>query len=303
MNLPRNRTTDDLIHPRMRGAMQRAQRIEALRAWCEHHLILPFSRCWLMRWKRQRTRHQSLERRGLPRHALEDVMGQEALTVWVNPRELVRDVNFGRDKRNRPSSNAFIWDGDWDLRRGAFRFGSRSRLMRDLIEHGDDLTVTERYQHLKALLESGKPWSSPRDGLLIDSEEQILGYLRCYRGYLQDMASNGFRQGVTKDEMGVAVTREGRLLKINRGLHRLAMAQQVGVPSVPVVIKAVHREFWDRVTAGAEGDEALQRLQAALRECRPESEPGPLDPRTYPVLGVDEGWPDLRGLEDAGSRA
>lgn len=81
------------------------------------------------------------------------------------------------------------------------------------------------------------------------------------------------------------------------------MAQQVGVPSVPVVIKAVHREFWDRVTAGAEGGEALQRLQAALRECRPESEPGPLDPKTYPVLGVDEGWPDLRGLEDGDSRA
>lgn len=292
------RTTEDLIHPRMRGAMRRAHRLETLRGWCEKHLILPFSRGWLSRWQASRWRHGGLERRGLPRHAVESVLGQEALTVWVNPRELVRDVNFGRDKRRRPSSNAFIWDGEWDLRRGAFRHGTRSRLMRDLIEHGDDLTVIERYQRLKALLEAGKPWSSPRDGLLLDSEARILGYLQCYRGYLQDMSRNGFRQGITKDEMGVAVSRDGRLLKINRGLHRLAMAQQVGVPSVPVVVKAVHREFWERVTVGAEGDEALRLLSEALRDCHPESEAGPLDPTAYPDLKIDEGWPDLRDLDD-----
>jgi hypothetical protein len=281
----------------MRGAMRRAQRIEALRAWCEQHLVLPFTRQWLARWLKNRSRHSGLERRGLPRHAVEDVVGQEALTVWVNPRELVRDVNFGRDKHRRPSSNAFIWDGEWDLRRGAFRFGARSRMMRDLIEHGDDLTQTERYQHLKALLDAGKPWSSPRDGLLLDSETRILGYLQCYRGYLQDMAKHGFRQGVTKDEMGVAVTRDGRLLKINRGLHRLAMAQQVGVPSVPVVIKAVHREYWDKVTSGVEGNEALRRLTEALQDCRPEADAGPLDPKSYPSVSVKDGWPDLKGLE------
>ncbi|WP_158772367.1 hypothetical protein [Cobetia sp. L2A1] len=298
MSSQHNRTTDELIHPRMRGAMKRAQRIEAVRAWCERRLILPFSRWWLSRWQASRARHAGLEQRGLPRHAVESVLGQEALTVWVNPRELVRDVNFGRDKRARPSSTAFIWDGEWDLRRGAFRHGSRSQLMRDLIVHGDDLTVIDRYQRLKALLEAGKPWSSPRDGLLLDSEARILGYLQCYRGYLQDMSRNGFRQGITKDEMGVAVSREGRLLKINRGLHRLAMAQQVGVPSVPVVVKAVHREFWDKVTAGAQGDEALRLLSEALQGCRPESEAGPLDPKTHPDLGLDEGWPDLRELED-----
>ena len=56
------------------------------------------------------------------------------------------------------------------------------------------------------------------------------------------------------------------------------MAQRLGLPSVPVSVKAVHREWWETVTQGATGQEALNRVRAALADCLPEIESGPLDP-------------------------
>jgi hypothetical protein len=60
----------------------------------------------------------------------------------------------------------------------------------------------------------------------------------------------------------VAVSRGGLLLKINRGLHRLAMAQYLGLETVPV--RAVHREWWTREIGNATGVAALERLREAL---------------------------------------
>ncbi|MDN3522073.1 hypothetical protein [Halomonas ramblicola] len=158
------------------------------------------------------------------------------------------------------------------------RNGSRYRFISDLETHRDDLTGSEAFRKFKARLESGRPWRSHQKGVLLDSEERILTYLRVYLSFMDDMAARGFDAQRGKDDLGVAVSREGRLIKINRGLHRLAMAQRVGLDSVPVTVKAVHREWWQRVTAGTTGQAALERVKAALAECTPETEPGPLDP-------------------------
>lgn len=52
------------------------------------------------------------------------------------------------------------------------------------------------------------------------------------------------------------------------------MAQRVGLDSVPVMVKAVHREWWQEVTAGTTGRAALQRVTEALTTCKPETAPG-----------------------------
>lgn len=206
-----------------------------------------------------------------------------SLTLHVDPRQLIRTTDWrGYPHKLRPSSSAFIWDGEWDLRRGDLRFGSRYRFISDLDEHRDDLTRTERFAKLKVQLDSGRPWSSHQQGILLNSEQRILLYLRVYLSFLDDMAARGFDASRGKDELGVAVTRDGRLLKINRGLHRLAMAQRLGMPSIPVRVKAVHREWWQRVVGETRGEAALERLSAALRDCVPEYSTGEQDPQTYP---------------------
>src|SRR5690606_27353334 len=107
--------------------------------------------------------------------------------------------------------------------------------------------------------------------------EKIKAYLRVYIGYLDSMATNGYMAAVTRDDLGVAISREGRILKINRGLHRLAMAQRVGLPAIPVQVRAVHRIWWNEVTRGTSGLTALQRVCEALQTCEAEQDPGPLD--------------------------
>src|SRR3546814_17279601 len=103
-----------------------------------------------------------------------------------------------------------------------------------------------RFQKLMARIERGEPWASHQQGVLLNTPEKIRDYLRVYIGFLDDMALNGFDPSRGKDPIGVAIKRKGRILKINRGLHRLAMAQRLGLLSIPVSVRCVHRVWWVR---------------------------------------------------------
>ena len=76
-------------------------------------------------------------------------------------------------------------------------------------------------------IEQGNPWESYQQGVFLDTPEKIIEYLRIYLGFLDDMARDGFDPKRGKDALGVVISRDGRILKINRGLHRLAMAQRL----------------------------------------------------------------------------
>ncbi|WP_224424432.1 hypothetical protein [Modicisalibacter sp. MOD 31.J] len=279
-----------LLDARMRWPVRRARWQAALRDGFQRRVGIPIEEFWWHLWERHLPGGDRLEGLGLPRRSLESRLG-ERLVVHVDPRELVRSVDWRGTGRHRPSSSAFVWDGDWDLRRGDLRHSSRYRFISDIDAHRHDLRLTERFRQLHARLESGRPWSSYQQGILLDSDERILTYLRVYLSFLDDMTLRGFDATRGKDVLGVAVTREGRLLKINRGLHRLAMAQRLGLPSIPVQVKSVHRQWWDAVVAGARGSQALERLAEALPGCTPEWRPGPLDPA--PDLG-EVAWPEPR---------
>ncbi|UYG01944.1 hypothetical protein OCT51_12080 [Halomonas sp. LR3S48] len=258
--------------------VQRTRLQWAVRQGFQSTVGAPIERLAFGLWKHQLPGGARVERLGLPRRAVERELGS-GLILHVDPRELIRCRDWrGYAKRQRPSSITFIWGGSWDLRRGDLRHGSRYRFICDLDMHRSDLTKSEAFRSLQARLEAGRPWRSHQKGVWLDSEARILAYLNIYLSFMDDMAKRGFDDSLGKDELGVAITREGRLLKINRGLHRLAMAQRVGLNTVPVSVKAVHREWWERVTAGVSGQAALERLTAALLGCKPETEPGPLDP-------------------------
>ncbi|MDR5885685.1 hypothetical protein [Vreelandella janggokensis] len=277
-----------LTDARMYWQVQRARVQVAVREGFQAWVGAPVERMTLGIWKRCLPGGIVLEKLGLPRRPVEQELA-DSLIIHVRPRELIKIRDWrGIPKRKRPSSSAFIWDGDWDLQRGDLRHGSRYRFISDLNVHSDDLTESDTFQRLKARSDKGSPLSSYRQGFLLDSEERILGYLSVYLNFMNDMKRNGFNRDRGKDELGVAVSRDGRLIKINRGLHRLAMAQYLDLPTVPVKVKAVHREWWEKVTQNAHGAEALERVVEALQHCEPETEPGPLDPDQPPENFI---WP------------
>ncbi|WP_247852000.1 hypothetical protein [Halomonas getboli] len=271
-----------LYDERMRWPIRRARTQVSVRQFLQERVGLPLERRLLERWREGKAGGQAIERHGLPRQAMEETLGDH-LTLQVDPRALIQSTDWrGYAHKLRPSSAAFIWDGEWDQRRGDLRFSSRYRFISDLDDHRDDLTQSESFAKYAARLKVGKPWSSHQQGVLLDSEERILMYLRVYLSFLDDMAVRGFDGGRGKDKLGVAVSREGRLIKINRGLHRLAMAQRLGLSAVPVRVMAVHREWWRRIVGEDTGPAALERVADGLRDCMPEQRPGELDPAEWP---------------------
>lgn len=283
-----------LTSPEIRQRVRIAHLTHRWRDALQQSVGLPLGRFALQRWAEHRTESRYIEAFGLSRHALEEELGSTALTLHVDLRKLIRiAVHAPRHLEKRPSSLAFIWDGSWDLRREDLRVGTRYRLISELDENRDHLERTERYKDLMDCIERGEPWASHQQGVLLDTPEKILDYLRVYLHFLDDMAANGYDPARGKDPIGVAISREGRILKINRGLHRLAMAQRIGLPSIPVRVRCVHRIWWDRVTRGASGVAAMEQVREALQQCVPEEAPGPLDEDPPPIL-PDDFWPPVR---------
>ena len=268
-----------LADARMYWPVQRARVQVAVREGFQAVVGIPFERMLFGLWQHDVLGRRWVEQLGLPRRVVETELDSQ-LILHVNPRELVRLRNWRElPKNRRPSSSAFLWEGNWDLRREDLRHGSRYLFISDIDTYRDDLTNSTTFRRLKERIDAGRPWSSHQQGVLLDTEERILTYLRVYLNFMDDMARNGFDHHKGKDELGVAVARNGRLIKINRGLHRLAMAQYLGLPAVPVKVKAVHKEWWEKVTQKTHGAEAFAQMVKALQYCVPETEPGPLDPQ------------------------
>ena len=286
-----------LAAPEIRQRVLLAHWVAQSREKTQQYLGFPIGRLMLQRWMRSKAGSRRIEAFGLPRHIVHETLGRKALTLHVNPRDLVRmAINAPRTVEKRPSSLAFIWEGSWDLRREDMRFGSRYRLISDLDENRHQLENTARFKKLMKRIEQGRPWESYQQGVFLDTPEKIIAYLRIYLSFLDDMQCYGFDPARGKDTLGVVVSRDGRLLKINRGLHRLAMAQRLGLPTVPVEVRHVHRYWWEEVTRGSTGETALHRMRMALAHCVPETEPGPLD--EFPDAGLDDSfWPPARQLQ------
>lgn len=277
-----------LAAPKIKHRVLIAHLSERCRKALQRYVAFPLARALFRRWMQAKAGSRYIEAFGLPRHIVDEALSDDALTLHVDPRKLIRiAVHAPANVEKRPSSLAFIWDGSWDQRREDLRVGSRYNLISELDDNRNQLERTVRYKKLMARIERGEPWASHRQGVVLDTPEKIVHYLRIYLGFLDDMAAKGFDQSRGKDPLGVAISREGRILKINRGLHRLAMAQRIGLKSIPVRVCHVHRLWWDRVTQGATGEIALGKMRLALRQCVPEESPGPLDDKAAETLPDD----------------
>ncbi len=208
----------------------------------------------------------------MPRRSIEAALG-DRLDLEVNPGRLVRSLSypdaFPDRVERRKASNLFLWSGDWDLPRHDLADSSRTRFIQDLWTHRLEPSRSETFRRLEQELEQGRPLRSHHKGMLLDSRERILEYLRLYLLYMENMACFGFDKHEGKDRLGVTIDRHGRIIKTNKGLHRLAMAQVLGLSEITVRVRSVHRQWWQRHAGDAKGRDALERVAQALPECVP----------------------------------
>src|SRR5699024_176550 len=232
-----------------------------------------------------------VEKIGLPRQHLDVLLGADVLVRWLDPRSVIQFAMHPPGTRRKPPSWAFLHDGDWDLCRVDLRDDYALKFVRDLSTHRHALHKTERYRELMQRIQEGRPFRSHQEGFVLDTREQVLGWLTIYLGFLDRMAAQGYDEQRAKDYPGIAITRTGTIVKVRRGAHRLAMAQWLGLPRLPMKIHYVHRLWWEQVTAGTRGEAALTRVRQALEQAQPEALPGPLTTQP-PLANPDDAWPD-----------
>ncbi|SHL28358.1 hypothetical protein [Halomonas caseinilytica] len=240
-----------------------------------HYVARPLERSVFALWRHQIPGSTWIERQGLPRHVIEACHASQ-LEIDVAPRELQHELDYqgafpDRKQRHR-IGNRLLWDGNWDVSLTAFLASRRMHFIADIWYHRRRLEQSHSYHRLAERLARGKPIVSHSDGVMLDRPERILAYLRRYHRYMESIACFGFDDQLSKDPMGVAVDRHGQLIKLNKGLHRLAMSQVIGVPSIRVRVRAIHRQWWCHTAGEARGQQALDRVLATLPSCRPRTD-------------------------------
>lgn len=196
------------------------------------------------RWLQGKPGSAWLEAQGLPRRSVEAYAG-EKLELEIDPTALARGLDFPESFPNpvqrRKISNFFIWPGPWDQVTHSLADTQRQRFIRDIWAHRLDLTASESHAQLMAELAEGKPLRTHHQGVLLNTQARVLTYLDRYRLYMEDMFCFGFNPALGKDPLGIAIDSQGDMVKSNKGLHRLAMAQTLGLERVTVRVRAVHR--------------------------------------------------------------
>ena len=277
--------------PELRHRILISHAAERVRQLSQRYIGLPVGRVALGTWLRNGPGAARVERFGLPYHVVLEAVKPRALMLEVDPRQLIQMSELPpRGSSERPSALSFIWDGDWDLHRNDLRGAFWLEYMRDLDENRGHLERTLEFKKHMAAIEAGKPTREHRSGMFLNTPERIIQYLKVYLAFLDEMGSHGYQADRPSSGIGVLVSRDGRLLKTRKGMHRTAMAQWVGLPRIPVEVRHVHRDWWNKVTAGCTGREALDRMVHALKDCTPETRPGPMD-ALPPFVMPDHFWP------------
>jgi hypothetical protein len=251
----------ELYHPKLYPAMLRAKIQKKTRQGFEN-IIGRFLEDFLLGlWLKNHSMGKWVEQMGLPRRSMEKRFGS-SLSLEVDPNSLNNLVSFKNKYQRRQLGNRFIWDGDWDKRTRHFHDTERYQFLADIWENRSDLSKSKRFHELVSMYKKGRPYRSYHKGVCLDNEQKVHRFLQIYLTFMEQLGTYGYDRSLAEDPVGVALDRQGRLIKINKGLHRLAMAQIVGLKKIPVQVRAVHRLWWDKEVSGP--DNSMGKIQQAL---------------------------------------
>ncbi|MBA1147704.1 hypothetical protein H0Z60_11635 [Ectothiorhodospiraceae bacterium WFHF3C12] len=148
--------------------------------------------------------------------------------------------------------------GGWDQRVFPIDRHRTYRLMAAVVQHGEDLDALrktlERTAHLPGI-------QGTRHHLKPDFEAYIAECLALARRLREE----GYRLDAATDHIGVAIGRDGSLIKVAQGHHRLALARVLPLASVVANVQFVHKR-WFREHGGKIRGDVPAQIRAMLRE-------------------------------------
>ena len=215
---------------------------------------------------------------------------------WIDPAKIVRHTDFSRSVQNlSPEDRVFdtlrdkgkVYSGDWDL--STFKFSDLSvyKAIEDRIQSNRNWSETEFYRSLSQNLSEDTPW---RIRSLADLDKRC-DYIDAL---IENIRTEGFRQAhevLLAEEprslkhhpkygnfVTVNIGRTGEFL-FQDGRHRLAIAQVLRVPKIPVKVLVRHSE-WVAIRTKVKKAQSPRNMT---------------EHRSRETLG-DESHPDLRDI-------
>jgi hypothetical protein len=138
-------------------------------------------------------------------------------------------------------ANYGVYGGGWDR----FKRSSRNYFMYDTVSellNGADVRETAKYRKLEGKIDSEEAFSNTEKIIgLIDTLKED-GYLSQYElGNVKDTRVMGPFL-IPRNEIVVGLGRDGNFIRLKGGRHRLAIAQQIGIKSIPAILTIVHKK-------------------------------------------------------------
>lgn len=138
--------------------------------------------------------------------------------------------------------------------------------MADIARHGEDWRATRLGQWLLAGIAAGRPAAAR--GAVIRTPAQAERYCRGYFEMYRSMQASGYRYD-GDDEMCFGIDRNGNLMLIRRGTHRLAAAQILELPVVTGRVTHIDRGFvqatMQRLPGLAVAEAIVRGVEGAVR--------------------------------------
>lgn len=163
-----------------------------------------------------------------------------------------------RQRRTRPTRKPFrrhfIWSGNWDQEARPFTEHPLYIDFLEVFEAKFEYRTTRAYAKRVEAIHRGRPYSQVPLGKAsaepLDTLAKIDFYFEERIKLIHSMMQEGYRSqqelGGVQSEIGVAVGRNGELLKWTNGRNRLVAAKIARVPKVFVGVDFVHRLWVER---------------------------------------------------------
>ena len=185
-----------------------------------------------------------------------------ALVFWADPAALTMRLPDKVRNGDRPIRLAprFVDSGDWRHVVTPVADLAEHLETQELVEFGADYPSTPTFQRMMRAISGGRPFR--RYGRALDTEDKVHAYFRYFLGLTDSIRTHGFREqsrlaALARDpgfevrgtfawrqrNIGVALNADGRLLRFLGGRHRLAIAQALKLPAVPVELRLVHLDW------------------------------------------------------------
>jgi hypothetical protein len=188
--------------------------------------------------------------------------GATALRGPVAVARIVRPVDWDfQEQEGKRRVRRYVRTGSWDTSAASFDEDPRHTAIRDLVDADLRYRETRAYQAMLDDLAAGRP--QYRHGAL-DSVAAIDRYWEDRVALVRSLQAEGYTSERPSSTAGIAIGRDGTLLKIWNGNHRFAIARCIGLATVPVSVRLVHADWCERALGSSNSHDALV---AAVQAC------------------------------------